>query len=170
MKNPIFLFSSLLVAWITMGCLLYEDKCCVKARIKTPNNFKSNRKYFHGIILKNNDGLNLHINDNFIFYKGAIGYLPPVSDSLKYWIQKTTEYLKLNPNKKLKLICRYNPNESSTNNPIDYGLLRAKEIEKLFLENGIAQKQLLGISLRDSLLPHKNNRIYGAFIPLIINE
>lgn len=170
MKNPVFLFSAILVAWITMACLLYEEKCCSSSKVNTLTTSKPVRKYFHGIILTHKDSLISSVNNNFIFYRSSIGYLPPISDSLKLWVQTTSQYLKQNNNKKLKLICRYNPNESSKNNPVDYGILRAKEIEKLFIENGISENQLITIGLRDSLLPFKNNRIYGGFIPLIINE
>lgn len=170
MKSQVFLLSVILVSWITMAALLYDEKCCSSNKKVKSTGLKPKRAYYHGIILSDPDGLNLKLNDNFIFYKATSGYLLPLSDSLKQLIQNTADYIKDHPNKKLKLICRYNPKENVKFNNNDYGLLRAKEIEKLFLSKGVPAKQLMLKSLRDTLLPIKNNRIFGGFIPLIINE
>lgn len=169
MNNKISLFLAILVAWNTLGALLYEDRCC-QAKIspkviKTPG-----RLYFHGIILKDEDKLNIKLLDNFIFYKSTSGYLLPLSDSLKQFIDLTAEHLKKYPTKKINLICRYNPIESLKNTKMDWGKLRAQEIEKMFLTRGVPENQIITTSLRDSLLPMKNNRIFGGFIPIITNK
>ncbi|NOT36361.1 MAG: hypothetical protein HOP11_03165 [Saprospiraceae bacterium] len=169
MKNQVFLLSAILVLWITLSALVYNEKCCTsqKIPIKTTN---TKRAYFHGIVLQDSDKLNLKLRDNFIFYKATSGYLLPLSDSLKQLVQTTADYLKENPNKKLKIICRYSPKENTKLNNSDYGLLRSKEIEKIFLSKGVPAKQLITKSLKDTLLPIINNRIFGGFIPLIVNE
>ncbi|MEP7196193.1 MAG: hypothetical protein ABI851_06705 [Saprospiraceae bacterium] len=169
MKNQIILFLAILIAWITLGALLYEDKCCQdKPFVKT--SLKPGRAYFHGIQLNDQEDFHIYLRDNFIFYRSTSGYLLPLSDSLKNTIQLTSDYIKRNPNKKLKLICRYNPLESHKKNTEDWGILRAKEVEKVFIAQGVPQDQIIVASLVDSLLPIINNRIYGGFIPLILNK
>ncbi|MCC6815228.1 MAG: hypothetical protein IT267_02315 [Saprospiraceae bacterium] len=169
MKSQIYLLSAILVAWITMGTLLYENKCCQITKVaskKTP----LNRTYFHGIKLLDQEGLDIFLKENFVFYKSTFGYLTPISEDMKSFVLTTSNFLKSHPKKKLKIICRYNPSENSSQNHIDYGLLRAQQIEILFLAQNVPDKQLEAVSLRDSLLPFSKNRIYGAFIPLIVNQ
>ncbi len=167
MTNRFYLFLALLTAWISAGALMYEESCCSEIKVVKSNPIKT-RWYYHGIKIKNED-FSLKLNDNFIFYKSTSSYLSPLSDSLTTALGSISDYLISHPDKMLKIICRYNPNESIRNNN-DWGYLRAKEIEKLFLTKGVNAQQLIPISLRDSLLPIKNNRIFGGFIPLIVQN
>lgn len=159
---------AILIAWITLGSLVYEKKCYTMNVIHQAIKVKK-RSYFHGISLRDKDLFSVQVKDNFIFYKSTSGYLLPLSDSLTTAILKIAEYIQKNPQKKLKLICRYNPIESPKNS-IDWGLLRAKEIEKLFISKGVPATQLITTSLKDTMLPIINNRIFAGFIPIIINQ
>ena len=168
MSNKIYLLIAILISWITLGSLIYEKKCYTRNVTRQAISVKK-RSYFHGISLRDKDLFSVHVKDNFIFYKSTSGYLLPLSDSLNAALLITADYIKKNPQKKLKLICRYNPIESSKNS-IDWGLLRAKEIEQLFISKGVPANQLITTSLKDKMLPIINNRIFGGFIPIIINQ
>ncbi|MFN8331614.1 MAG: hypothetical protein U0T81_10430 [Saprospiraceae bacterium] len=48
MNNHPGLYVALLIAWITQGALMYEDRCCNPIPVKQP---VLHRHYFHGIVL-----------------------------------------------------------------------------------------------------------------------
>lgn len=165
MNNHPGLYVALLIAWITQGALMYEDRCCnpIPAEQTVPR-----RHYFHGVVLKDS-GLNIRIPFNFEFYKSTSNYSLPLPAELEQAMQQTSAFLKNNPSKKLKIVCRYHPDEVERSSS-DLGMERAKAIEKIYLSNGVRAEQLLTSSLRDSTLPIRQNKILAGFVPIVIQS
>ncbi|HMW38885.1 MAG: hypothetical protein K1X68_13930 [Saprospiraceae bacterium] len=165
MNNHPGLYVALLIAWITQGALMYEDRCCNPIPVKQQ---VPHRHYFHGIVLKDT-GLNIRIPFNFEFYKSTSNYALPLPVELEQALQQTSTFLKNNPSKKLKIVCRYHPDEVERSSS-DLGMERARAIEKIYLSKGVRGEQLLKASLRDSALPIRQNKILAGFVPIVIQS
>jgi len=114
-------------------------------------------------------GLNIRIPFNFEFFKSTANYALPLPLELEQALQQTSTFLINNPSKKLKIVCRYHPDEVERSSS-DLGMERARAIEKIYLSKGVRAEQLLMASLRDSALPVRQNKILAGFVPIVIQS
>ena len=127
-KYSIPLLLGLLIAWITIGTLIYNRVCC----LAPPN---------QPLLLSDGDVPVLNANENLKF--AISGHQPIISTRVQTELQKLSPHLQKNPDKLLVLTGKYLSEENNASNAPNLGLGRAEALKSYLLNLGIPQNRIL---------------------------
>lgn len=102
------------------------------------------------ILVEDNANLfSLGVKDNLSFELSSHAYIMPLSDSLSAVFDGVANYLKLNPNRSIRLTGQYQSNEENGSILSTLGLGRANQVKKILVDLGAPDNQ---IELADNLI------------------